>query len=538
MTARFVLLAATLLAAACRRAAGAARAAPPRRPPPAGRRRAPARGSARLFHESDEANLRRNPIGGHVPRRLALRRPARRLYQRRILSPPSAPPPRQDLAALARDRPRRSSTPPTGSPTTSSNIRREDDLDRRPARHAGADRGPADQPFLRLPHFLSGLRLGRRARRRSGRSQDYENNLTRHREYRGLHRPRDRPLPPGPRLGRGRDQADHPQRHRPARHPAARRARGIALSTGRRRTSPTRVPEADGRGCAPNCSPSIRDEHLSRPIAGCATSSETTICPTPATASASSTCGAATGSTQRLIEENTTLPLTADEVHNLGLSEVARIRGEMDAIQPPDRLQRHARPVLRISSAPTAASSRRAARRCAKAITRSAAGSTRASASISRPSRAAALEIREVEAFRERNEAGGSYQDGTPDGIAARHLLLQRLRPALAADLGHGDALSPRRRARPSFPDQPRRRRMRRCPPSCASAATPPSSRAGRSTPRPCGTSSAWRPTPISASAASTTRCCARCGWSSTAASTPRAGPATRRSSTCSTIAA
>jgi hypothetical protein len=45
------------------------------------------------------------------------------------------------------------------------------------------------------------------------------------------------------------------------------------------------------------------------------------------------------------------------------------------------------------------------------------------------------------------------------------------------------------------------------------------------------------RPTPISASAASTTRCCARCGWWSTPASTPRVGPATRRSSTCSTTA-
>ena len=63
----------------------------------------------------------------------------------------------------------------------------------------------------------------------------------------------------------------------------------------------------------------------------------------------------------RLIEENTTLPLTADEVHNLGLREVARIRGEMDAIRRQTELHRHARPVLRVSSAPTAASSRRAA---------------------------------------------------------------------------------------------------------------------------------------------------------------------------------
>src|SRR5205085_422838 len=35
----------------------------------------------------------------------------------------------------------------------------------------------------------------------------------------------------------------------------------------------------------------------------------------------------------RLIEQNTTLPLTADYVHNLGLREVALIRGEMDVIR-------------------------------------------------------------------------------------------------------------------------------------------------------------------------------------------------------------
>ncbi len=34
-----------------------------------------------------------------------------------------------------------------------------------------------------------------------------------------------------------------------------------------------------------------------------------------------------------MIEQNTTLPLTPDYVHNLGLSEVARIRGEMDKIR-------------------------------------------------------------------------------------------------------------------------------------------------------------------------------------------------------------
>jgi uncharacterized protein (DUF885 family) len=36
---------------------------------------------------------------------------------------------------------------------------------------------------------------------------------------------------------------------------------------------------------------------------------------------------------QYMIEQTTTLPLKADEVHNLGLSEVARIKSGMEAIR-------------------------------------------------------------------------------------------------------------------------------------------------------------------------------------------------------------
>ncbi|MEA3030491.1 MAG: hypothetical protein QOG13_1816 [Sphingomonadales bacterium] len=118
---------------------------------------------------------------------------------------------------------------------------------------------------------------------------------------------------------------------------------------------------------------------------------------------------------QRLIEQNTTLPLTADYVHNLGLSEVARIRGQMDAIrtrtgftgtlaeffnyirtdhrfEPPSRewLRDHYYDIGRRVDARI--------REIFSTIPRS------------------RLEIREVEAFRERTEAGGSYNDGTPDG--------------------------------------------------------------------------------------------------------------------------
>jgi uncharacterized protein (DUF885 family) len=118
---------------------------------------------------------------------------------------------------------------------------------------------------------------------------------------------------------------------------------------------------------------------------------------------------------RRLIEENTTLPLTADYVHDLGLSEVARIRGQMEAIKTQvgfsgtlaeffehlrtsEQFEPESRDWMRESYY---AIGRRVDERIGEIFS-----------TIPRTR----LEIREVEEFRERNEAGGSYQDGTPDG--------------------------------------------------------------------------------------------------------------------------
>ena len=117
----------------------------------------------------------------------------------------------------------------------------------------------------------------------------------------------------------------------------------------------------------------------------------------------------------RLIQTNTTLPMTADEVHNLGLSEVARIRGEMDEIRrrtnftgdlaafftfirTDRRFEPQSREWLRDNYYAIGRRVDARIREIFSTIPRS------------------PLEIREVEAFRERNEAGGSYQDGSPDG--------------------------------------------------------------------------------------------------------------------------
>ncbi|WP_166039780.1 DUF885 domain-containing protein [Sphingosinicella sp. YJ22] len=118
---------------------------------------------------------------------------------------------------------------------------------------------------------------------------------------------------------------------------------------------------------------------------------------------------------RRLIEENTTLPLEAQAVHELGLSEVARIRGEMETVKSQvgfdgtlAQFFEHLRTDPRFTPA-----SREWLRNRYFEIGRTV--DQRIGELFSHlPS--TRLDIREVEAFRERTEAAGSYQDGAPDG--------------------------------------------------------------------------------------------------------------------------
>ena len=117
----------------------------------------------------------------------------------------------------------------------------------------------------------------------------------------------------------------------------------------------------------------------------------------------------------RRVRDNTTLDMTPQQVHDIGLSEVARIRGEMDAIRRRvnftgtlPQFFEHLRTDRQFEPA-----SREWMRERYYAIGRQV--DERIGRFFSTLPRTR-LEIREVEAFRERNEAGGSYQDGTPDG--------------------------------------------------------------------------------------------------------------------------
>jgi uncharacterized protein (DUF885 family) len=118
---------------------------------------------------------------------------------------------------------------------------------------------------------------------------------------------------------------------------------------------------------------------------------------------------------QRLIESTTTLPLTAEEVHNLGLSEVARIKREMETVKTrtgftgtlPEFFE-YLRTDPKFKPA-----TKEALRDGYFAIGRRVDARVREQFSTIPKS---PLEIRPVEPFREKTEAGGSYQQGTPDG--------------------------------------------------------------------------------------------------------------------------
>ncbi len=118
---------------------------------------------------------------------------------------------------------------------------------------------------------------------------------------------------------------------------------------------------------------------------------------------------------RRLIEENTTLPLEAQAVHELGLSEVARIRSEMESVKQRvgfdgtlAQFFEHLRTDPRFTPP-----SREWLRDRYYEIGRTV--DQRIGRLFSNLPRTR-LEVREVEAFRERTEAAGSYQDGAPDG--------------------------------------------------------------------------------------------------------------------------
>ncbi|MEG3090112.1 DUF885 domain-containing protein [Sphingomonas sp. PB1R3] len=116
-----------------------------------------------------------------------------------------------------------------------------------------------------------------------------------------------------------------------------------------------------------------------------------------------------------LIEQNTTLPLKAEDVHQLGLSEVARILKAMEVQKQAVGFKGSLADFFTFLRTDPRFAPKSAAqlREGYEAIGRRVDARIREQFSLIPKT---ALEIRPVPAFKEKTDAGGSYQGGTPDG--------------------------------------------------------------------------------------------------------------------------
>jgi uncharacterized protein (DUF885 family) len=117
----------------------------------------------------------------------------------------------------------------------------------------------------------------------------------------------------------------------------------------------------------------------------------------------------------QLIEQTTTLPLTADYLHNLGLSEVARIKGDLETIKKQVGFKGTLNEFFDyVRTDPKfKPKSREALTQRYYDIGKMVEAKIGGLFSLVPKSK---LEIKPYEPFREKFEAGGSYQSGTPDG--------------------------------------------------------------------------------------------------------------------------
>ncbi len=117
-----------------------------------------------------------------------------------------------------------------------------------------------------------------------------------------------------------------------------------------------------------------------------------------------------------LIEANTTLPLSADYVHTLGLSEVARIAKEMEAVRRQVGFKGDLQAFFAYLNSdkkfqpPSATWLREGYEAIGKRV------DARVREQFSTIPRTP-LEIRPVPPYREKTDAAGSYNQGTPDGV-------------------------------------------------------------------------------------------------------------------------
>ena len=226
------------------------------------------------------------------------------------------------------------------------------------------------------------------------------------------------------------------------------------------------------------------------------------------------------------VKQSTTTDLTPEQIHQLGLSEVTRIEGEMlviakklgysdlkslnAAIAKDPKLHAHSRQqILDLYKGYIDQMY------------------TKLPQLFGRLPKAK-VEVEPTEAFREKEASSAEYQQGSPDGSRPGRVQVNTYEPETRKIISmRVDRLS-RGGPRPSHADLDR-------PGAADTAAVPPagglhapSSRAGRSTRSGSARRSASTRTPTATTATCRTRCCAPSAWWSTPASTTSTGPATR----------
>ncbi len=155
------------------------------------------------------------------------------------------------------------------------------------------------------------------------------------------------------------------------------------------------------------------------------------------------------------VQSTTTLPMTPAEIHELGLKEVARITEGMEKIRQEvgfkgtlHQFFEHMRTAKQFQP-----KSRDSLTQDYYRIGKAVAAET-PEILLDRPQDAAGDQA--VRPVPREVRGGRLLRAGHARRLAPRHLLLQRLRSAVAQHLGRDDPVPPRRRARPPFPDQPR----------------------------------------------------------------------------------
>jgi uncharacterized protein (DUF885 family) len=154
---------------------------------------------------------------------------------------------------------------------------------------------------------------------------------------------------------------------------------------------------------------------------------------------------------RRRVAAETTTEMTPEDIHALGLSEVARVRSEMEAIKAQvgfsgtlaeffDHIRTD--PAFKVETAEEmAAFYARIGERVEAALP-----------TLFSVIPQSEMVIRPTPAVRERSSAGGDYQPGSAGWIAPRRVVFQHLRPGVAHDDRNRDALSARSETGPSLP--------------------------------------------------------------------------------------